>query len=48
MSWPHACVAVDPSDIAWIRERTRVPILQKPFGVDDVTRVIAAAERQAM
>jgi two-component system, cell cycle sensor histidine kinase and response regulator CckA len=36
--------AVDPSDLAWIREHTRVPIMHKPFSVDDIVRVIVATE----
>ncbi|MBR9988445.1 MAG: PAS domain S-box protein [Gemmatimonadetes bacterium] len=39
--------AMDTPDIAWIREHTGVPILHKPFSVDDIVRVIAAAERTA-
>jgi PAS domain S-box-containing protein len=37
--------ALDSSDIAWVRENMRVPVLHKPFSVDDIMRVIEAAEQ---
>jgi CheY-like chemotaxis protein len=39
--------AVDTSDIAWVREHTSVPILNKPFSLEDINRIIADAARQA-
>jgi PAS domain S-box-containing protein len=38
--------ALDSVDISWIREHTRVPIMHKPFSVNDVIRLIATAEQQ--
>jgi PAS domain S-box-containing protein len=37
--------ALDSPDISWIRAHTRVPILHKPFSLDDIMRVIVAAEQ---
>jgi CheY-like chemotaxis protein len=36
--------ALDSSDISWIRGHTRVPILHKPFSLDDIMRILVAAE----
>lgn len=40
--------AVESVDIAWLRERTRVPIMHKPFSLADMNGVLASAEERAL
>lgn len=40
--------AVESVDIAWLRERTRVPIMHKPFSLADINDVLARAEERTL